>query len=80
MSAVQTYLSRHLCMVAGQEAESLRRAMSGLPSCMGGWCSKRDACALHVQQPRGRYVERACHPGIDDPVPLMVVTPHMEAA
>ena len=33
------------------------------PSCMGGWCHKRESCWLHVGPPRARTSERVCEPG-----------------
>jgi hypothetical protein len=59
-------------VITGKQAQSLRRALRGMPSCMGGWCTKRDSCALHVQQPRSEHVERVCPSGVDDPVPLLL--------
>jgi hypothetical protein len=39
-----------------------------LPACMGGWCTQRDRCALHVTQPRTWVSERLCARGYDRPV------------
>lgn len=50
---------------------SIRRALLAFPACMGGWCIKRDACALHLTQPREQVVERLCQRGQENPVAVL---------
>lgn len=37
-----------------------------LVSCMGGWCTKRDTCSLHLKEDRSEPVERLCDKGKAD--------------
>jgi len=44
------------------------------PSCMGGWCSRRDRC-LHYAEARRHVVERMCERGTTEhfaPIPRLV--------
>jgi hypothetical protein len=40
------------------------------PSCMGGWCTRREACALYAAPNRGFAVERVCAHGEEKPRPI----------
>jgi hypothetical protein len=35
-------------------------------SCMGGWCTRRDRCALYLSDDHSFQVERLCEPGESD--------------
>ena len=39
--------------------------LSTLPSCMGGWCTKRNNCARYQASGRPNPIERICAPGQD---------------
>jgi hypothetical protein len=49
-----------------------------VPACMGGWCSLRGQCALHLTHPRTEVVERLCQRGQEQPI--AVIRPAKEAA
>ena len=38
------------------------------PACMGGWCSARNRCSLHLQDDRTDVAERLCKRGEETPI------------